>query len=135
MLGLAYLQERALPTLAGILSAPESHTPALLEGALDVLAALLRPATPDQAARVHAAVSSHVMALALSQDDPAVLQSCSEYLRRVHLGLFIPCACLDTARWLVNLQLLCMGHAPLGPSADMPPASAAHHDAKRKLLE
>lgn len=53
----------------------------LVEGALDVLAALLRPSAPEQATRVHAAASSHVMALALRQDDPAILQSCSEYLR------------------------------------------------------
>ena len=74
-------QERALPTLAAIVSAPDTHESALVEGALDVLAALLRPASPDQAARVHAAASAPVMALVLGQDDAAVLQSCSEYLR------------------------------------------------------
>ena len=75
------LQERAVPALVDIIKAPEANSPVLVEGALDVLAALLRPATPEQAARVHAAASSHVMALTLRQDDAAILQSCSEYLR------------------------------------------------------
>ena len=74
-------QERALPTLAAILATPAGRPGPLLEGALDVVAALLRPAAPDQAACVHAALSGHVMALVLTQDDPGVLQSCSEYLR------------------------------------------------------
>ena len=75
------MQERAVPALVDIIKAPEANSPVLVEGALDVLAALLRPATPEQAARVHAAASSHVMALTLRQDDAAILQSCSEYLR------------------------------------------------------
>ena len=75
------MQGRAVPALADIIKAPEANSPMLVEGALDVLAALLRPATPEQAARVHAAASSHVMALTLRQDDAAILQSCSEYLR------------------------------------------------------
>ena len=75
------LQERAVPALVDIIKAPEANSPVLVEGALDVLAALLRPATPEQAAWVHAAASSHVMALTLRQDDAAILQSCSEYLR------------------------------------------------------
>ena len=75
------VQERAVPALVDIIKAPEANSPVLVEGALDVLAALLRPATPEQAACVHAAASSHVMALTLRQDDAAILQSCSEYLR------------------------------------------------------
>jgi hypothetical protein len=42
---------------------------------------LLRPATPGQAARIHAAVSPAIMQLVMHQDDPGILQSCSEYLR------------------------------------------------------
>ena len=75
------LQERAVPALVDIIKAPETHSAVLLEGALDLLAVLLRPSAPEQAAGVHAAASSHVMALALHQDDAGILQSCSEYLR------------------------------------------------------
>ena len=75
------LQERAVPALVDIIKAPEAHSPVLVEGALDVLAVLLAPSAPEQAAGVHAAASSHVMALALHQDDAGILQSCSEYLR------------------------------------------------------
>ena len=76
-------QERAIPALVDIIKAPDTSSSALVEGALDILAALLRPSAPQQAAAVHSAASSHVMALALHQDDPAILQSCSEYLRSV----------------------------------------------------
>lgn len=65
----------------GILSAPDANELVLVEGALDVVNALLRPASPGQAARVHSAASGPVMGLILSQDDPGVLQSASEYLR------------------------------------------------------
>ena len=75
------LQGRAIPALVDIIKAPEAHSPVLLEGTLDVLAVLLAPSAREQAAGVHAAASSHVMALALHQDDAGVLQSCSEYLR------------------------------------------------------
>ena len=75
------MQERAVPALVDIIRAPETHSAVLLEGALDLLAVLLRPSAPEQAAGVHAAASSHVMALALHQDDAGILQSCSEYLR------------------------------------------------------
>ena len=80
------LQERAIPALVDIIRAPDTHSPVLVEGALDVLAALLRPSTPEQAAKVHSAASSHVMTLALHQDDAAILQSCSEYLRCILLA-------------------------------------------------
>ncbi|BDA48104.1 Importin-9 [Coccomyxa sp. Obi] len=75
------LQERALPHLVAILSSPEAGETTLVEGALDVVNALLRPASPEQAARIHAAASGPVMALVLRQDDPGILQSASEYLR------------------------------------------------------
>lgn len=80
------LQERAIPALVDIIRAPDTNSPVLVEGALDVLAALLRPSTPEQAANVHSAASSHVMTLALHQDDAAILQSCSEYLRCILLA-------------------------------------------------
>jgi hypothetical protein len=76
-------QERAIPALVDIIKAPDTSSSVLVEGALDILAALLRPSSPQQAAAVHSAASSHVMGLALHQDDPAILQSCSEYLRSV----------------------------------------------------
>ena len=81
------LQERALPHLVGILGAPEAGNPTLTEGALDVTCALLRPAAPEQAARVHSAASGTVMALVLRADDPGILQSASEYLRHAHTTL------------------------------------------------
>ena len=65
----------------GILSAPEAGNPTLVEGALDVTCALLRPAAHEQAARVHAAASGPVMTLVLRADDPGILQSACEYLR------------------------------------------------------
>lgn len=75
------MQERALPHLVGIISSPSTNSTALVEGALDMLNTLLRPATPDQAARIHAAVSGSVISLIMRQDDAGILQSCSEYLR------------------------------------------------------
>ena len=110
-------QERALPSLATILATPEGRPAPLVEGALDVVAALLRPAAPDQATRVHAALSGHVMALALRADDPGVLQSCSEYLRWRSLSPFrgtpdapaLQCAstCLVNLRLAYRVTLLC----------------------------
>ncbi len=81
-MSVAWLQERALPHLVGILGSPEAGETTLVEGALDVVNALLRPASREQAARIHAAASGPVMALVLRQDDPGILQSASEYLRR-----------------------------------------------------
>jgi hypothetical protein len=74
-------QERALPHLLAIISNPAGNSTTLVEGALDLCNTLLWPASPDQAARIHAAASGPVMALVMHQDDAAILQSCSEYLR------------------------------------------------------
>ena len=89
-----------MPALVDIIRAPEAHSPVLLEGALDMLAVLLAPSAPEQAAAVHAAASSHVMALALHQDDAGILQSCSEYLRCVTPNLHQPHASgVDRSDW------------------------------------
>ena len=45
------VQGRVLPPLAGILRAPAGQPDMLVEGALDLLAALLRPSRPEARAR------------------------------------------------------------------------------------
>ena len=75
------LQEHALPHLASIITSPSSHEPSLVEGALDMVTILLKPATTEQAARMHAALSGAVLRLMLHHDDPGILQSCCEYMK------------------------------------------------------
>ena len=53
----------------------------LVEGALDLLAALLRPSPVAVAAQIHSAMSAPVMALMMTSDDAGILQSCTEYIR------------------------------------------------------
>ena len=53
----------------------------LVEGALDLLAALLRPSPAAVAQHIHSAMSGPVMALMMTTDDAGILQSCTEYLR------------------------------------------------------
>lgn len=74
-------QERVLPPLAGILSAPDWQPPMLVEGALDLLAALLRPSGAEAASRVHAVASAPTLALLAASDDNGILQSACEYWR------------------------------------------------------
>lgn len=74
-------QERVLSPLAGILSAPDGQPPMLVEGALDLLAALLRPSGPEGASRVHAVASPTTLALLAASDDNGILQSACEYWR------------------------------------------------------
>lgn len=75
------MQEEALPVLRSILAEPDNGESVLIEGALDLAAALLHSAPPQEAIRTHAALSQPVMNLLLTHDDAAVLQSCCEYLR------------------------------------------------------
>ena len=70
-----------LPVLSSIASKPEANPPVLIEGALDLATALLRPSSPQSAAAVHGMFSGTVMTLLRVHDDPGVLQSCCEYLR------------------------------------------------------
>lgn len=53
------VQGRVLPPLAGILGAPAGQPDMLVEGALDLLAALLRPSRPEARHANTAAVSRH----------------------------------------------------------------------------
>jgi hypothetical protein len=71
-----------LPVLVSLASKPDQNVPTVVEGALDLANALLTPSTPQAAAEVHALFSATVMGLLRTQDDPGILQSCCEYLRR-----------------------------------------------------
>ena len=57
----------------------------LVVGALDLLAALLRPPPPQVALRISGAMSAPVMALIMSSDDAGILHSCTDYIRRARL--------------------------------------------------
>lgn len=70
-----------LPVLASIISHFNSNSPVLVEGALDLVGALLKPAAPEQAQQMHALLAQPVQALLMQHDDPGVLQSCSQYLK------------------------------------------------------
>ncbi|KAL6779589.1 hypothetical protein ACKKBG_A12895 [Auxenochlorella protothecoides x Auxenochlorella symbiontica] len=75
------LQRRALPTLGALLRDPGAHPPLVLDGALDLVALLLRPSGEAAAREVHAALSPPVLALALRHDDAEVLASACQYFR------------------------------------------------------
>jgi hypothetical protein len=77
------LLEMAVPTLAGVARHPEAQPPMLVEGALDVLAVLLRPAPRggEEARACHAACFGAVARLATTSDDVGVMQSAAECLR------------------------------------------------------
>ena len=75
------LHAMSVPTLARIVSAPESQPPMLAEHALDLLAVLIRPCAPEQARACHAACFRAVCAVALTSDDAGCLQNAAECLR------------------------------------------------------
>ena len=77
------LLEMAVPTLAGVARHPEAQPPMLVEGALDVLCVLLRPAPcgGEEARACHAACFGAVARLATTSDDVGVMQSSAECLR------------------------------------------------------
>ncbi len=77
----AWTQERVLPPLAAILANPAGQPDMLVEGALDLLAALLKPSDAAGAARVYAAASGPVLSLLATSDDGGILQSACEYWR------------------------------------------------------
>ena len=83
------MQARILPILASIVSHHTSNSSILVEGALDLLVSLVKPANAEQAQQMHAAVSSHIQALMLHSQDAGILQSCCQYLKSVTQA-FVP---------------------------------------------
>ena len=77
------MQAKVLPVLASIISHYNSNSPILVEGALDLVGALLKPAAPEQAQQMHGLLAQPVQALLMQHDDPGVLQSASQYLKSV----------------------------------------------------
>ena len=75
------LHQLAVPTLSGVLAAPDRQGPMLVESTLDLLGGLLKPAAKAEAGAAHAACFRHVVALAVTSDDAGVLQSAAECLR------------------------------------------------------
>ena len=75
------LQARILPVLASLISHSSSNSPILVEGAVELVTALLKPAGPAQAQQVHALLAQPVQSILLQHEDPGVLQNCSHYLR------------------------------------------------------
>lgn len=75
------VQAKVLPVLVSIIRHANSNSPVLVEGALDLVGSLMRPAAAEQAQQMHALLAQPVQALLLQHDDPGVLQSCSQYLK------------------------------------------------------
>ena len=67
------LHQLAVPTLSGVLAAPDRQGPMLVESTLDLLGGLLKPAAKAEARAAHAACFRHVVALAVTSDDAGVL--------------------------------------------------------------
>ena len=74
-------QARILPILASIISHANQNSSILVEGALDVLVSLAKPARPEQAQQMQALVGPHIQALMLHHHDSGILQSCCQYLK------------------------------------------------------
>ena len=74
-------QARILPILASIISHASQNSSILVEGALDVLVSLAKPARPEQAQHMQALVGPHIQALMLHHHDSGILQSCCQYLK------------------------------------------------------
>lgn len=77
------MQARILPILASIVSHANQNSSILVEGALDVLVSLVKPANPQQAQQMHSLVGPHIQALMLQSQDSGILQSCCQYLKSV----------------------------------------------------
>ncbi|KAL0051329.1 hypothetical protein WJX82_005781 [Trebouxia sp. C0006] len=75
------LLARILPILASIISHAGQNSSILVEGALDVLVSLAKPARPEQAQQMQALVGPHIQALMLHHHDSGILQSCCQYLK------------------------------------------------------
>ena len=79
-----------VPVVDSILRKPEANWPTAVEGALDLVNTLLEPGLAfPLVTEVHRQLSHRVLALMNTHDDPAVLQSCCEYLRQSPLILGI----------------------------------------------
>ncbi len=74
-------QARILPILASIIYHANQNSSILVEGALDVLVSLAKPARPEQAQQMQALVGPHIQALMLHHHDSGILQSCCQYLK------------------------------------------------------
>lgn len=71
-----------VPVIQSMLRTPDANVPTVLEGALDLANTLMDPGMPfESLTKVHRHLSDLVLALLNAHDDPAVLQSCCEYLR------------------------------------------------------
>lgn len=81
--------------LREIVSQSGEQQAVLVEGALDLLAALLRPSPAAAAQQIHSAMSAPVMALMMSADDAGILQSCTEYIRCA-----APTPSMPRSKWL-----------------------------------
>ena len=77
------MQARILPILASVVSHHTSNSSILVEGALDLLVSLVKPANPQQAQQLHTAVGAPIQALVLHSQDAGILQSCCQYLKSV----------------------------------------------------
>ena len=98
------MQEHVLPTLADILSQSASRDTTLVEAALDLANCLLKPSQLQQAERVHAALSAHVLQTMMQHDDPAVLTACCTYMRCCLL-------CCTCCLLVLAHVCLCLAHA------------------------
>ncbi|KAL4434017.1 hypothetical protein ABPG75_000458 [Micractinium tetrahymenae] len=75
------LQARMLPTLCGIIAAPQQHSSILVDGAVELITVALGPSPPEAAQQIHAAATPAMLQLALHHDDGEVLRSATAYLR------------------------------------------------------
>lgn len=71
-----------VPVVESIVRKPEVNAATVVEGALDLANTLLEAKLPEESlGQMHGQLSERVLALLQGHDDPAVLQSCCEYLR------------------------------------------------------
>ena len=89
------LQARILPILASIISHANQNSSVLVEGALDVLVSLVKPASAEQAEQMQALVGPPIQALMLQHQDSGILQSCCQYLKYAS-GVTLLCCHLFT---------------------------------------
>ena len=76
------VQAAIMPIVLSIISKPDVNGPTVFEGALDLANTLLEAGLPIEALKeTQRLLFGRVLALLSSQDDPAVLQSCCEYLK------------------------------------------------------
>ncbi|PSC72945.1 importin-9 isoform X1 [Micractinium conductrix] len=75
------LQARMLPTLCGIIAAPQQHSSILVDGAVELVTLALAPSGPEAAQRIHAAATPAMLQLVMHHDDGEVLRSATAYLR------------------------------------------------------